>query len=83
MKTLFLIITILFSVVCFGQPIKDTAKVDSLDMKVISMKELRVYLERIDLTAKEQFNLTEVPRYEQILKIIREIYAEADRKRRR
>lgn len=84
MKTLFLIIAICFSVVCFANV--DTtkpAKVDSLDMKVISMREFEAYLQRIDLTAKKQFDLTEVPKYEQILKIIQSVYLEADRKRRK
>lgn len=81
---IFLIVMILFSVVAFGQkPINDTAKVDSLDLKVISIRELESYLQRIDLAAKKQFDLTEVSKYQKILKEIQSIYAEADRKRRK
>lgn len=58
-------------------------KVDSMDIKVISMRELANYLERINLSAQRQFNLTEVQKYEAILKTIQAIYADADRKRRK
>lgn len=121
MRLLFLIITILFSAVCFGQvqrtdnkapepgyyfeyndsvgKMKKSTydslmrlgligdpperKVDSLDLKVISMRELAAYLERINLAAQGQFNLTEVKKYEQILRTIQSVYSEADRKRRK
>lgn len=84
MRILFFIITIFFSVSCFGNV--DTTKtpsVDSMDLKVISMKEFNAYLDRINVVAQKQFNLTEVKKFEQILKEIQSVYAEADRKRRK
>lgn len=59
-----------------------TPKVDSMDMKVISMNEFKTYMERIDLAVKKQFDLTEVQKYEQIIRVMNSIYAEADKKRR-
>ncbi len=97
MKLFVLIITILFSANVFGQVVSDSTgkkldkikakqtsqKVDSMDLKVISMRELATYLDRINTVAQIQFNLTEVTKYEQILKTIQAIYKEADKKRRK
>lgn len=113
MRILILIITILFSGVCFGQetvairpggkieynkikPLhagqigfeseNDTTKtpaVDSMDLKVISMNEFNLYLERISIVAMKQFNLTEKSKYDAILKELLQIQAEADKKRRK
>jgi len=66
-------------------PFDDTTKtpsVDSMDLKVISMKELGAYLDKINLATQKQCDLTEVIKYEQILKTIQSVYAEADKKRR-
>ncbi len=65
----------------FGQ--KDSTKVDSMDLKVISMKELRIYLDRINLTAQKQFSVAEMNKYQELLKIIQSVYIEADRKRKK
>lgn len=75
------IISILFSTVCFGQ--KDSTNTDSLDLKVISMRDLEIYLKRIDLISQKQFDISEVKKYQQILKVIQSVYTEADKKRRK
>lgn len=80
MKLIFISLCVFFSCVSYSQDKKD--KVDSLDLKVISMRDLEGYLKRIDLISQKQFDLTEVKKYEQILKTIQSVYAEADRKRK-
>lgn len=85
MKLTILIIAVLLSGVCFGQgqSVKnDSQKVDSMDIKFISMKELNNYLLRIDLAVKKQFTIAEKARYDAIFKEIAAIYEEADRKRK-
>ncbi len=76
-----LIISMFLSFEVFGQ--KDSTKVDSMDLKVISMKELRIYLDRINLTAQKQFSVAEMNKYQELLKIIQSVYIEADRKRKK
>lgn len=57
-------------------------KVDSMDIKVISMKEFNIYLNRISLAAMKQFDLTEKEKYDAILKVLLTIQAEVDKKRK-
>ena len=91
MRIFILIISILFSISVTAQPYKiiggvsDTAtipKVDSMDIKVISMKEFNAYLETINTTIQKQFNVSEIDKYQQVLKTIQSVYADADKKRR-
>ena len=73
MRLTIIILTTLISSVCFGQ--KDT-------VKTISVKELTEYLERVNLVAMKQFNLTEQNKYNEILKELKAILQEADKKRK-
>lgn len=88
MKQLLIIIAIFFSFSVAAQPTKIkadttvTPSVDSMDLKVISMKDFADYLEKINQTIQKQFNITEVGKYQEVLKIIQSVYAEADKKRR-
>lgn len=67
---------------CFAQKKDSTAKVDSLDMKVISQREMVEYLERINKVAMNQFTLAEQERYQPILNELRSILADVERKRK-
>lgn len=60
----------------------DTLKVDSLEIKSISIKELESYLQRISIVAMKQFDLTEKAKYDNIFKELQAIYLEADKKRK-
>ena len=72
-----LIISILFSSVCYGQK-------DSTDtVKVISMKEFRGYLDRINQVAQKQFSVAEINKYQELLKTIQSVYIDADKKRKK
>lgn len=59
-----------------------TPKVDSLDMKVFSMRDLGGYLDRINITMQSQLKISEMKKYEQLVKIIQAVYADADKKRK-
>jgi len=87
MKGTIIIIAILISVAGNAQvkksdKIKTPTTIDSLDMKIISKRELLGYLQRIDGTAKAQFTIAEKPRYDAILKVLQDILAEAEQKRK-
>lgn len=83
MRTIIISFFLLTSAICFGQKSKDTtAAIDSLDIKVISMRDFINYLERINQSALRQFNLTEQDKYAAIRREIEQVVAEADRKRK-
>lgn len=70
--------------VCYGQEV-NRPTVDSMDMKVFSMRELNEYLSRINTIAASVKNLKQ-PKSEDYKEIVLElnaISAEADRKRRK
>lgn len=87
-----LFISLFISTLCFGQgdtllhtnskQIGYKSAIDSLDMKVVSMKELESYLQRISIVAMKQFDLTEKAKYDNIFKELQAIYLEADKKRK-
>lgn len=82
----FIIISFLMisSAVCFSQTENKTSKVDSMNMKVFSMKDLNDYLIRIDKVAASLKNirLSKEEDYKQIVTELNLIYAEADKKRK-
>lgn len=101
MKTLFLIIAICFSVVCFGQSKATTItninepsevdsvliqkRIDSLNMKVFSTKEVTDYLIRINnkaLALKELDFINETA-YGKLVTELNKIMQEMDKKRRK
>jgi len=75
MKKLLTIIIFLTSAICYGQK-------DSTDTATITVKQLQGYLERINLVAMKQFNLTEQGKYQEILKELQAILSEAEKKKR-
>lgn len=91
----FIIISLLMiiSVVCFGQTanvdssvkhVGKTAKIDSLDMKVFSIRDVNSYLLRIDKVAASLKNLrlSKEDDYKQLVTELNLILAEADKKRK-
>lgn len=87
-----LFISLFISTLCFGQNGslatndkrigQNAIKIDSLDEKTISIKELESYLTRISIVAMKQFDLTEKAKYDNIFKELQAIYTEADKKRK-
>jgi len=83
MKLIFISLCVFFSCVSYSQEKKDSTKIDSMDLKVISMRELQGYLDKINIEAQKQFNVADLKKYQEILKTIQSVYIEADRKRRK
>lgn len=92
MRIIILIITVLFCFNVSGQnssgnivgdlEMTDKPKVDTMDIKIISMKELSTYLERINTIVQKQFDISQTAKYNLILMEIQRVYMEANKKKK-
>lgn len=60
----------------------DSITVDTMDIKIISMKELSTYLERINTIVQKQFDISQTAKYNLILMEIQRVYMEANKKKK-
>lgn len=67
-----------------GDSLKTTPieKVDTMDISIISMKELSTYLERINTIVQKQFDISQTAKYNLILMEIQRVYMEANKKKK-